>query len=118
MTRRGDDIPRPRPWRVRAADRTAGVGWDQLVANYPEAADRAWVAMTSNPRRTDDRQHQLKGQLAQTTVGGQVLDHWQIEATAGGRVWYAVDDTERTLWVTQAGAAHPKQTDTRRHRKR
>jgi hypothetical protein len=65
------------------------------VANYPEAADRGWVAMMSNPRRTDDRQHQLKGQLAQTTVGGQALDHWQIEATAGGWVWYAIDDTER-----------------------
>jgi hypothetical protein len=74
--------------------------------------------MTSNPRRTDDRQHQLRGRLAQTTVGAKLLDHWQIEATAGGRVWYAIDDTERTLWVTQAGAAHPKQTDTRRRRKR
>lgn len=118
MTRRGDDIPRPNPWRVRAADRTAGVGWDQLVANQPDAADRAWVAMTSNPRRTDDRQHQLKGALAHTTVGGRALDHWQIEATSGGRIWYAIDDNARVLWITHAGTAHPKQTETRRRRKR
>jgi hypothetical protein len=56
--------------------------------------------------------------MAQTSVGGQPLDHWQIEATAGGRVWYAIDDTAHTLWVTQAGTAHPRQTDTRRRRKR
>ncbi len=118
MTRRGDEIARPNPWPVRAVDRTAGVGWDQLVANEPEAADRAWVAMTSNPRRVDDRQHQLKGSLAQTTVGGRTLDHWQVEATSAGRVWYAIDDEARTLWVTQAGTGHPKQTDRPRRQKR
>jgi hypothetical protein len=74
-------------------DRTAGVGSDQLVANYPDAADRAWVARTSNPRRTDERHHQLKGRLAQTTFGGQLLDHRQIEATAGSY--------NQNLWMHQ-----------------
>jgi hypothetical protein len=80
------------------------------VANYPEEADRAWVAMTSNPRRTDDRQHQLKGQLAQTTVGGQHLTTGRsrpLPAAGSG-----MPSTHRAdPWVTQARAAHPKQTD-------
>lgn len=74
--------------------------------------------MTSDPRRTADRQHQLKGKLGEVVVNGKKLDHWQIEPTGGGRVWYAIDDEERTLWVTQAGPGHPKETDTRQRRKR
>lgn len=118
MARRGEEIPRPRPWTVRAADRQAGVGWEQLLSQAPEAADRAWVDMTSDPRRTADRQHQLRGTLGAVTVKGRKLDQWQVEPTAGGRVWYAVDDEDRTLWITHAGPGHPKQTDARRKRKR
>ncbi len=117
-TRRGDPIERPTPWTVRAADLTAGKGWDALAAQRPEAADRAWVAITSEPRRTDSRQHQLKGSFGTVSVAGTPMEQWQYEATAGGRVWYAIDDEHRTLWVTEAGTAYRKQTETRRRRKR
>lgn len=117
-TKRGDAVPRPKPWTVRAADLTAGKGWDSLVAQFPEAADRTWVAMSSEPRRVDGRQHQLKGSLGTVVVAGRSLDQWQFEVTGAGRVWYAIDDETRTLWVTQAGAGHPKKTDTKRKKKR
>jgi hypothetical protein len=81
VAKRGEEIPRPNPWTVRAADRRAGEGWDQLLIQSPDAADRAWVAMTSEPRRTADRQHQLKGGLAQANVHGTKLDQWQLEVT-------------------------------------
>jgi hypothetical protein len=116
--RRGDPIPRPNPWKVRAADRNAGKGWDTLVAHHPEAADRTWVAITSDPRRTDGRQHQLKGSLAMVVVGGRSLDQWQYEVTGARRVWYAIDDSARTLWVTEARIGHPKETETRRNQRR
>ena len=73
--------------------------------------------MTSNPRRTDARQHQLKGSLGGVLVGGATLEQWQFEATAGGRIWYAIDDDARVIWVTQAGTGHPKQTEAKRHKK-
>lgn len=111
MTKRGEEIERPRPWIVRAADRKAGTGWDNLVRQAPESADRAWVAMTSNPRHVDHRQHRLKGSLGLATVAGQKLEQWQYEATGGGRIWYAIDDGTRTLWITQAGTGHPKRTE-------
>lgn len=117
-TRRGDEIPRPRPWIVRAADLAAGRGWDALVAQHPEATDRTWVSITSDPCHIDGRQHPLKGSLGSGTVHGQALDQWQYEATAGGRVWYAIDETVRTLWITEAGPGHPKQTEPRRRKKR
>lgn len=101
-----------------AADLTAGKGWDVLVGQHAEAADRAWVAITSDPRRTDSRQHQLKGSLSTATVSGRMLEHWQFEVTAGGRIWYAIDDQNRILWLTQARSGHPKQTETQRRKKR
>lgn len=111
MTRRGEEIARPRPWFVRAADRAAGDGWDKLVAQFPEAADRAWVAITADPRRVDGRQHPLKGALAFVTVARRRLEQWQYEVLAGGRLWYGIDDEAHTLWVTVASIGHPKATD-------
>jgi hypothetical protein len=118
VAKRGEEIPRPKPWTVRAADRRAGEGWEQLVAQSSEAADRAWVAMTSDPRRTTDRQHPLKGELSQANVGGTKLDQWELEVTGSGRDFYAIDDQHRTLWITEAGPGHPKATDTRRRKQR
>jgi hypothetical protein len=103
---------------VKAADRRAFLGWQQLFSQAPEGADRAWVDITSDPRRTTERQHQLRGTLGEVSVKGMKLDQWQVEPTGSGRVWYAVDDDNRTLWITQAGPGHPKETDTRRRKKR
>jgi hypothetical protein len=41
---------------------------------------------------------------------GRALDHWQIEVTSGGRVWYLVDRESRTIWIGYAGPGHPKAT--------
>ncbi|MGH7918699.1 MAG: hypothetical protein ACREQM_02010 [Candidatus Dormibacteraceae bacterium] len=99
-------------------DRQAGIGWDQLVLQAAAAADRAWAAMTSDPRRVDERQHRLRGSLGSVTVHGVSLEQWQHEVTGSGRVWYAIDDVRRTLWLTQAIPGHPKSTDTRHRRRR
>jgi len=47
-------------------------------------------------------------------VAGSALEQWQYEVTGGGRIWYAIDDARRTLWLTRAGAGHPKETDKHR----
>lgn len=113
MTGRGAELPRPKPWSVRAVDRQAYQGWQHLLAAVPDNLDRAWVALTSDPRHVDSRQHPLKGQLGLVKVGGMTLEQWQYEVSGAGRIWYAVDDDARTLWITRAGTGHPKQTDTR-----
>ena len=114
MTGRGAELPRPNPWAVRAADRQAHQGWQRLLSAVPDNLDRAWVAFTSDPRHVDQRQHPLKGQLGIVKVGGATLEQWQYEVTGAGRIWYAIDDDARTLWITRAGTGHPKQTDTHR----
>ncbi|MFF0876176.1 MULTISPECIES: hypothetical protein [Micromonospora] len=42
---------------------------------------------------------------------GRALPQWQYEVTAGGRVWYLVDDQTRTCWIKHAGTGHPRATD-------
>ena len=42
------------------------------------------------------------------------MEQWQYEVSGGGRIWFAIDDENRVLWITQAGTGHPKQTDRRR----
>jgi hypothetical protein len=116
MTGRGEEAPRPNPWSVRFADRRAAEGWNHLLSQARENLDRAWVAITSDPRHVDNRQHPLKGALGTVKVGGEALEQWQYEATSGGRIWYAIDDDDRTLWITRAGTGHPKQTDKRKGR--
>ncbi|HEX6074217.1 MAG TPA: hypothetical protein VFZ32_03010 [Micromonosporaceae bacterium] len=65
------------------------------------------------PRATDnlDRRHRLKGNLGTGMFKGQEFERWQYEITAGGRVWYLIDDVNRTAWITYAGTGHPKATD-------
>jgi hypothetical protein len=39
------------------------------------------------------------------------LPQWQIEVTAGGRIWYAIDVERREVRITYASPRHPKATD-------
>jgi hypothetical protein len=61
MTGRGAEVPRPRPWLVRFADRRAAEGWSHLLAQAMENLDRAWVSITTDPRRVDTRQLAIIG---------------------------------------------------------
>lgn len=115
---RGDDVPRPRPWKFIFGDRAAAKSWEQVCAVATNAADEAWVAITSDPCRTNHRQHQLKGALSKGKYQGRELPQWQYEVTGAGRVWYLVDVEERLLVLTQAGTGHPGATDKGKQRRR
>lgn len=115
---RGDEVRRPTGGTVRAVDSQAARGWESLLTQAAENLDRAWTAITGDPRSRDDlsRQHRLKYELRTVKVDGAELEQWQYEVTAGGRIWYAIDDERRVLWITQAGTAHPRRTERRHHR--
>ena len=74
MTGRGAELPRPKSWTMRAADRQAYQGWQRLLAAVPDNLDRAWVALTGDPRHVDNRQHPPKGQLGLVKLGGTTLE--------------------------------------------
>jgi len=37
---------------------------------------------------------------------------WQLDVSSAGRVWYVIDTTTHTVWVTLATAGHPGATAT------
>ena len=39
------------------------------------------------------------------------MEQWQYEITAGGRIWYCIDDKTKTVWITDAQVGHPKATE-------
>jgi hypothetical protein len=68
--------------------------------------------MRSNPRPPEDRRHpRLRHDLATRLLDGSELEQWEIEVTGGGRIFYLVDDTKRTVWVVVASLRHPKITE-------
>jgi hypothetical protein len=98
---------------IRFANTEAAVGWEHLSRHATGNLRRAFEKIRANPRAMDnpDRQHRLKGRLGTSTFKGHTLECWQYEVTGGGRIWYLLDDTNRTAWITYAGTGHPKTTD-------
>lgn len=114
-SKRGAQALRPRKpgeWEIRHASRDAADGWTNLCAQQAGIIATLYDRLTKDPRHVDnrDRQGPLKGQLGLATVKGHVLEQWQYEIAGGGRVWYAVQDDDRVVWITKAAARHPNET--------
>jgi len=98
-------------WDFRYATGEAVTGWESVCAVAASNARVAWERITADPRRRDDRQHPLKGELGSRTVNSETMEQWQYEVTSGGRLWYCIDDRRRTIWLTEAMSGHPKPTE-------
>ncbi len=98
-------------WDFRFATNEAIKGWGQVCSVAGANARVAWDMITTDPRRRDSRQHPLKGGLGTRLVNGSELEQWQYEVTAAGRIWYCIDDANRTVWMTDASPGHPKATE-------
>jgi hypothetical protein len=103
--------PAKEGWDFRYGTGAAVTGWDKVCAAAPANARTAWERITSDPRQRDDRQHPLRGSLGMRTVNGEGMEQWQYEVTSGGRLWYCIDDKQRTVWLTDAMPGHPKATE-------
>jgi hypothetical protein len=105
--------PGPEEWEIRFHTTEAAKGWEELCRQAPGNTRAAWIAMRQSPapRVESPRHHRLQYELATGTVKGRILDHWQIEVTGAGRIWYLVDHETATVWVDYAGPGHPKATD-------
>lgn len=107
----GGAAPEARRLGLRFATNEAVKGWGQICSSAPSSARAAWDRITSDPRVRDARQHPLKGTLATRMINGEQLEQWQYEVTAGGRIWYCIDDGARTVWMSDASPGHPKATE-------
>jgi hypothetical protein len=114
--RRGDRAAPPPvlgEYDLRFASNDAARGWDELAAQSAGNLRRPFDAIRADPRSraVPERQHRLKGTLGTGTWKGETLERWQYEVTAGGRIWYLIDDAQNTAWIIHAGTGHPKITE-------
>lgn len=114
--KRGDRAAPPTvgtEFEIRFATADAATGWEQLAAQAPANLRRAYESIRSDPRvaTNPDRHHRLKGALGSADWKGATLERWQFEVTSGGRLWFLIDDDQRTVWITYAGTGHPKATE-------
>ena len=114
--KRGDRVappPGPDDWDIRFRNNDAARGWEELCRQAPGNTLDAWTTMRRNPiPRTDSPRHsRLHWDLSSGRVGDKLFEHWQIEVTGGGRVWYLVDPDKATVWIDYAGLGHPKATE-------
>lgn len=114
--KRGDRVAppaRPGGWEARFATSEAAKGWEQLYQVAKANTWEAWVVLTERPTQPENpgRQHRLRGELGTRVVSGKMLDQWQYEVTAGGRIWYCPDPERRIVWLVAASPAHPKRTE-------
>ena len=86
-------------------------GWEQVCAAAPANARVAWEKLTDDPQARSERQHPLLGSLAIREVNGRAMEQWQHEVTAGGRLWFCIDDDRRIVWLVDAMVGHPKTTE-------
>lgn len=119
-SRRGGRVPPPPPpggWTLRFDGNASAEGWEQLASQFPGPTRSAFDQLEAEPGAHSERQHQLRGSEAITTVGGRTLEQWQYEVTGGARILYAVDPGSRTVWILAASPGHPKHTERVRGRR-
>lgn len=114
--KRGDRVAPPAAdgdWDVRFASGEAAKGWDDLCQQAAANTRQAWLLMRKSPTPEvpTQRHHPLKGPYAQGQHRGRSLPRWQIEVTAGGRIWSLVDADTHAVWVEVASTQHPKATE-------
>ena len=101
-------------WDVRWGNAKAGRAWGELKASgFTRKLD--WLArqLQTEPRwrGAQSRHHRLKGKLATRIVDGETCEQWQHEISGGGRVWFAIRDSNRTVYVLMVSPGHPSKTD-------
>lgn len=119
-------------FEVVAADKGVAEEWDKWARQEPNALAQAYDQLASNPTQFSSRQKRLKGNTYGTgTYEGKTYDRWQYEATAGGRIFYFVDDPtdggrkkaerkgrgpkpRRRVIIEAVHPGHPKATERKR----
>jgi hypothetical protein len=115
--KRGDKAQRPTAsgeWKIRFGNKNAAKAWAELSnGKIANALAKLYDIVVKDPRWSGnpDRHHQLRGTLATGTHAGRTMERWQHEVTGGGRVWFLIDDDERTVWLVHVGEGHPAATD-------
>ena len=119
-------------WEIVAADKGVSGEWTRFAKQDPNALATAYDQLSTNPTQLSSRQKQLQGKTMGTgTYEGRTYARWQYEVTAGGRIFYFVDDPtdggekrlerkargpkpRRRIIIEAVHPGHPKETERKR----
>jgi hypothetical protein len=95
------------------AKRATGRFWKADRSLSPSSPLPRSASERTSPAGGAPRLQHLEQRLARARIvwPGPELEQWQVEVTAGGRIWYCIDDDRRTVWMTAASVGHPKATE-------
>lgn len=132
---RAERIARPArtdEWAIVAADKGVAEKWDRWAQQEPNALAGPYDRLARNPTEFSSRQKKLEGKTWATgTYEGMSFERWQFEVTAGGRIFYFVEDPtggergpvqrkgrgpkpRRRVIVEAVHPGHPKGTERKR----
>lgn len=94
------------------ASRSAEKNWQDLRAVQGNRLADAWDYLTAHPHLYHpERNYPLRGNLGSATVNGKELEQWQYrDLSNGARLWFCVDETSRTVFLTEVHTRHPNET--------
>jgi hypothetical protein len=107
------DVARPvrtTEYTIVFGTRSAELGWRDLVATQRNAVVAAWERLTTAPTTEDLACHALRGELGVVTHSGRTWVRRQLELKRGARLWYTVDDDDRTVHLLAVHTHHPNAT--------
>jgi len=110
---RGDRVAVPATgtqWELRFSTKTAATNWPLACQQIPQAITDCFTACRDDPRQRTARHHPLRGDLATRVLQGRTMERWQHEITAGGRVWFLIDEEKHTIWIDEVHLGHPAKT--------
>jgi hypothetical protein len=98
---------------VRFGTGDAADGWEELCRHALANTRRCLQTLRADPRSGRDTTAST-GSAATWPPTGTTAAIWSsgsTSVTSGGRVRYAIDDGNRTVWLIYASPRHPKDTD-------
>lgn len=119
-------------WEIVAADKGVVEDWDRWANQEPNALAAAYDQLATDPTQFSSRQRRLQGKTwGIGTYQGRTFARWQYEVTAGGRIFYFVDDPtgsgqkktqrqrrgarpRRRVIIEEVHSGHPKGTEHKR----
>lgn len=112
---------KPGQWEVSARDEKTTRHWAELCNSYAGSCQKVFDRLSDQPDFDDgNRQHLLRGSDFVTTFEGVEYRLWQIDVTAGVRVWYffkaeifGAKQKRRSgrVYLHQIHFSHPKETE-------
>lgn len=111
--RRGQQVPPPPAsgeWDLRYATKES-LQFREMERMFPGNCAEAKRRPKTMPGVRSAVQKPLRGTLGKRTVGGTEMSQWQYDISSSARLWYCIDPSSHTVWLTLASMGHPHATD-------